>query len=195
MRILLHVCCGPCTVYPLQVLRDESIEVTGYFYNPNIHPYREFKRRIGALVAFAGKKKFALEIDRNYGLTEYLRRVVHHENNRCSICYDMRLTRTAARAVELGMDGFSTTLLYSKYQNHALLKEKCGQLAEKHGLQFVYRDFRKGWQQGIDESIAMDLYRQPYCGCIYSEQERYDKKLRKRLRRARENETNNGSKA
>ncbi len=195
MRILLHVCCGPCTIYPLQVLRDESIGVTGYFYNPNIHPYREFKRRIGALVAFAEKKKFALEIDRNYGLTEYLRRVVHHEEKRCSICYDMRLTRAAARAAELGMDGFSTTLLYSKYQNHALLKEKCGRLAEKYAVPFVYRDFREGWQQGIDQSIAMDLYRQPYCGCIYSEQERYDKKLRKQFRRARENEINNGSKA
>ena len=195
MRILLHVCCGPCTIYPLQVLRDESIGVTGYFYNPNIHPYREFKWRIGALVAFAEKKKFALEIDRNYGLTEYLRRVVHHEEKRCSICYDMRLTRAAARAAELGMDGFSTTLLYSKYQNHALLKEKCGRLAEKYAVPFVYRDFREGWQQGIDQSIAMDLYRQPYCGCIYSEQERYDKKLRKQLRRARENEINNGSKA
>ncbi len=191
MKILLHVCCGPCTVYPLQVLRAESFEVTGYFYNPNIHPYREFKRRIAALVTFAEKKKFALEIDRNYGLTEYLRRVVHHEDKRCSICYDMRLGRAAARAAELGLDGFSTTLLYSKYQNHTLLKEKCARLAQKHGLQFVYRDFREGWQQGIDQSIAMDLYRQPYCGCIYSEQERYDKKLRKQLRRARENEMKN----
>ena len=192
MKILLHVCCGPCTVYPLQVLRDESIEVTGYFYNPNIHPYREFKRRIGALVTFAEKKKFALEIDRNYGLTEYLRRVVYHEEKRCAICYDMRLGRAAARAAELGLDGFSTTLLYSRYQNHALLKEKCALLAKKHGLEFVYRDFREGWQQGIDESIAMELYRQPYCGCIYSEQERYDKKLRKQLRRAaHENEMKN----
>ncbi len=182
MRILLHVCCGPCTVYPLQVLRDDSIEVTGYFYNPNIHPYREFKRRIGGLAALAEKKKFAVEIDRNYGLTEYLRRVVHNEDKRCSICYDMRLARVAARAVELDMDGFTTTLLYSRYQNHALLKEKCEQLAAKHRIDFFYRDFREGWQQGIDESIALDLYRQPYCGCIYSEQERYDKKLRKRLR-------------
>lgn len=182
MRILLHVCCGPCTVYPLQVLRDESIEVTGYFYNPNIHPYREFKRRIGGLVALAEKKKFAVEIDRNYGLTEYLRRVVHNEDKRCAICYDMRLSRVAARAAELDMDGFTTTLLYSRYQNHALIKKKCEQLAAKHTIDFFYRDFREGWQWGIDESIAMDLYRQPYCGCIYSEQERYDKKLRKRLR-------------
>jgi len=186
MKILLHVCCGPCAVYPLQVLRDDDIDVTGYFYNPNIHPYREFKRRIGGLVTLADKKKFAVEIDRNYGLTEYLRQVVHNEDRRCSICYDLRLERTAAKALAMGMDGFTTTLLYSRYQNHALLKEKCGLLAEKYGLEFLYRDFREGWQQGIDGAIAMDLYRQPYCGCIYSEQERYDKKLRKRLRRARQ---------
>ena len=178
----MHVCCGPCTVYPLRTLRDEGVEVRGYFFNPNIHPYREFKRRIGGLVALAEEKKFAVEIDRHYGLTEYLRRVVHHEKKRCSICYDMRLEPTAKKAAEEGMDAFTTTLLYSKYQNHALLKEKCRQLAEKYSIDFLYRDFRMGWQEGIDESIALDIYRQPYCGCIYSEQERYDKKLRKKIR-------------
>jgi len=183
MRILMHICCGPCTLYPLQILREEGIEVKGYFYNPNIHPYREFKRRIGGLLALAEKKKFAVEIDRNYGLTEYLRQVVYKEEKRCSICYDMRLEQVAKKAAEQGVDGFTSTLLYSRYQNHALLKNKCMQLAETYGVPFIYRDFRVGWQQGIDESIALDLYRQPYCGCIYSEQERYDKKLQKKMRR------------
>ena len=188
MKILLHVCCGPCTVYPLEFLRTQGHEVKGYFYNPNIHPYREFKRRIGALVAFSEQKKFAVEIDRNYGLTEYMRRVVFNEDKRCSICYDMRLEPTAQKAAEQGADAFSSTLLYSRYQNHGLLIEKCRQLAEKYGIRFYYQDFREGWQQGIDGSIAMDLYRQPYCGCIYSEQERYDKKLRKKMRQARKND-------
>ncbi len=181
----MHVCCGPCTLYPLGVLREEGIDVSGYFYNPNIHPYREFKRRIGSLVTLAEEKKFAVEIDRNYGLTQYLRKVVHNEEKRCSVCYDMRLTQVAKKAAEQEMDGFTTTLLYSKYQNHSLLKEKCSHLADRYGVEFLYRDFRKGWQQGIDESIAMKLYRQPYCGCIYSEQERYDKKLRKKMRQNR----------
>ena len=186
MHVLMHVCCGPCTVYPLQTLRDEGMEVSGYFFNPNIHPYREFKRRIGGLVALADKEKFTVEINRNYGLTEYLRRVVFHESKRCSICYDMRLEPTVKKAAEEGMDAFTTTLLYSRYQNHALLKEQCRKLAEKYAIDFLYRDFREGWQEGIDRSIALDLYRQPYCGCIYSEQERYDKKLRKEMRRATE---------
>ncbi len=180
MRILLHVCCGPCSIYPLRVLRDEGVNVQGYFYNPNIHPYREFKRRVGALVSFAEKKKFAVEIDSNYGLTQYLRKVVHNEEKRCSLCYDMRLEQVAKRAADKGLDGFTTTLLYSKYQNHGLLKKKCTELAAIYKIDFFYRDFRTGWQQGVDESIALDLYRQPYCGCIYSEQERYDKKLRKK---------------
>jgi len=183
MKILMHVCCGPCTIFPLQSLREEGIDVSGYFYNPNIHPYREFKRRIGGLVALAEEKQFAVEIDRNYGLTEYLRQVVFKEEQRCSICYDMRLEQVAKKAAEQGMDGFTSTLLYSKYQNHTLLKEKCADLAETYGITFVYRDFREGWQQGIDESIALDIYRQPYCGCIYSEQERYDKKLQKKMRK------------
>ena len=176
----MHVCCGPCTVYPLVCCSDEGVEVTGYFYNPNIHPYREFKRRIGSLVALAEEKKFSVDIDRDYGLTEYLRQVVYNEERRCSICYDMRLEQAVKRAVEQGMEAFTTTLLYSKYQNHALLKKKCSELAEACGIDFLYRDFREGWQQGIDESIALKFYRQPYCGCIYSEQERYDKNCKKR---------------
>ncbi len=188
MKILLHVCCGPCTVYPLEYLRQQGHEVSGYFYNPNIHPYREFKRRIGALVEFSELNNFQVEIDRNYGLTEYMRRVVFHENKRCSICYDMRLEAVAKFAAGEGADAFSSTLLYSKYQNHPLIINKCEKLADQYNIQFFYQDFREGWQQGIDGSIAMELYRQPYCGCIYSEQERYDKKLRKKMRQQQKNE-------
>jgi hypothetical protein len=175
MKILLHVCCGPCAVYPLKVLRELGHSVEGYFYNPNIHPFREFKRRISALEEMAGKEKFQVNIDDNYGLTEYLRRVVFNETSRCSICYDMRLEQTAERARTEGVDAFSTTLLYSRYQNHDLIGEKGEILARKYGVAFYYEDFRKGWQEGIDRSKSMGLYRQPYCGCIYSEQERYDR--------------------
>ncbi len=182
MQILLHVCCGPCTVYPLRRLREAGHEVTGYFHNPNIHPFREFKRRISALTEFASQVSFTVEIDRNYGLTEYLRRVVFHEDERCAICYDMRLERAAQQAKTVGAQAFSTTLLYSRYQRHDLIRRQGEELAEKYGIEFHYEDFRRGWQEGIDGAISMNLYRQPYCGCIYSEQERYDKKLRKRLR-------------
>ncbi len=98
----------------------------------------------------------------------------------------MRLEKTAQQAIKQGADAFSTTLLYSRYQNHKKITETGHKVAEKYGVQFYYDDFRVGWQEGIDRAIAMDLYRQPYCGCIYSEQERYDKKLQKKLRQEAE---------
>ncbi len=182
MRILLHLCCGPCTVYPLARLRQEGYEISGFFHNPNIHPFQEFRRRIGAVRQLSELADFPVEIDGEYGLRTYLRQVVGHEDARCPICYEMRMVRTVQAAVAGGFDAFTTTLLYSKYQNHQLIVELCERLAAQHGIHFLYEDFREGWQEGIDESIRLGLYRQPYCGCIYSEQERYDKKWRKRQR-------------
>ncbi|MDH3328959.1 MAG: epoxyqueuosine reductase QueH [Desulfobulbaceae bacterium] len=182
MNILLHVCCGPCALYPLKVLRGKGHRVRGYFYNPNIHPYKEFRRRIGALEQLAGEEKFAVDIDDNYGLTAYLRKVVFNEQKRCSLCYDMRLEQAAKKASAEGADALTTTLLYSRYQKHDLIREQGERLARQYGIAFYYEDFRQGWQEGIERSQAIGLYRQPYCGCIYSEQERYDKKLQKQLR-------------
>jgi len=180
MKLLLHLCCGPCAAYPMKVLHDQGIKVQGFFFNPNIHPYREFKRRLGAVHTLAEKSGLAVETDKEYGLTDYLRQVVFHEAERCRICYRMRLAATARRAREAGVDGFTTTLLYSRHQKHELIRSVGEELAREHDIPFYYHDFRKGWQEGIDMAIAMDLYRQPYCGCIYSEQERYDKKFRHR---------------
>lgn len=180
MKVLLHVCCGPCTVYPLSVMRREGVEVRGFFFNPNIHPYREFRQRIQTLEDFAVQVDFRLDIHREYGLRPFLREIVFHESERCGICYEMRLRATAEYAVQTGADAFTTTLLYSRYQNHELIRCQGEALGKKFGVPFLYRDFREGWQEGIDGAIAMGLYRQPYCGCIYSEQERYDKRWRKR---------------
>ena len=180
VKILVHVCCGPCAVYPLQALRTKGYEVEGYFFNPNIHPFQEFQRRINALKELTAIENFPVDFDDTYGLQEYLRQVVFNEKERCSICYDMRLARVARKAEEKGFDAFTSTLLYSTYQNHGQIKKKGEQLALDNGVEFYYEDFRSGWQEGIDRSKEMGLYRQPYCGCIYSEQERYDPKMRKR---------------
>jgi len=188
VKLLLHVCCAPCSTYTLGKLREQNIDVSGYFYNPNIHPYREFRKRLATLREFAAVQDFPLEIVSEYGLTEYLRKVVFHEKLRCMICYDMRLEKTALQALKSGADAFSSTLLYSKYQNHETITKIGKQVADKYGVEFYYDDFREGWQEGIDKAIEMDLYRQPYCGCIYSEQERYDKKLQKKLRNERKRE-------
>jgi len=188
MKLLLHVCCAPCSTYTLNRLREQNIDVSGYFYNPNIHPYREFRKRLTTLQDFAKIQDFPLVIESEYGLTEYLRKVVFNEKQRCMICYDMRLEKTALQAAQTGADAFTSTLLYSRYQNHEAITKIGKQMAKKYGVEFYYDDFREGWQEGIDKAIEMDLYRQPYCGCIYSEQERYDKKLQKKLRKERHQE-------
>ncbi|NPB09190.1 MAG: epoxyqueuosine reductase QueH [Thermodesulfobacteria bacterium] len=182
-KILLHICCGPCTLYPLRVLRDEGWSVTGFFYNPNIHPYREFRRRIKALETVAEVKDLPLIWDKTYGLRPFLRAVAFREDRRCEVCYLMRLEATVKKALELGFDAFSTTLLYSRYQAHGLVKEIGEDLSFRYGVDFVYRDFREGWEEGQEEARRLEIYRQPYCGCIFSEQERYDKKFRKLLKK------------
>ncbi|PIE59568.1 MAG: hypothetical protein CSA32_03210 [Desulfobulbus propionicus] len=183
MHIVLHTCCGPCSVYPVEQLQKYGHTITGYFYNPNIHPFREFRKRIAALRQLADTANFQVTIEADYGLKDFLRQVVFYENDRCVKCYDMRLETTALYAVKIGADAFTTTLLYSKYQKHEIIRKKCEYFALKYNLYFHYQDFREGWQYGIDRSIEMDLYRQPYCGCIYSEQERYDKKMGKKRKK------------
>ena len=174
MKLLLHICCGPCACYPLKVLREDGVAVKGWFYNPNIHPFLEFRRRLEALEKLAADWRVEVEYEREYGLKEYLRRVVFKEEQRCAICYEMRLSAAARKTRELGLDAFSTTLLYSRYQQHQLIRQMGEAAAEREGVGFHYQDFRPGWQQGIEISKELELYRQPYCGCIYSEQERYN---------------------
>jgi hypothetical protein len=156
------------------------MDVTGYFFNPNIHPFKEFKKRLTTLKDYAGKTELPLILDSDYGLTDFVRKVAFHETERCDICYRMRLEKTAIMASDMAFDSFSTTLLYSRFQRHAQLISLCEDLSTKHDIPFYYEDFRLGWQQGIDVSKELDMYRQPYCGCIYSEQERYDKSLRRK---------------
>lgn len=180
MKTLLHVCCGPCALYPLQQLEKLGHQITGYFYNPNIHPFKEFKRRQVSLEEYAKSINLKLHVEREYGLTSFMREVVFKEDKRCPICYEMRLLKCVQFAKNNNYEAFTTTLLYSRYQNHGTIIEICNKLEEQYDIKFIYNDYRIGWQKGIDESIALNLYRQPYCGCIYSEQERYDKKFKKK---------------
>ena len=155
------------------------MEITAFFYNHNIHPYKEFKKRLLALESYAKELNVPLVANRDYELKKFLRDAVFNEEKRCSFCYDYRLKKTAEHARENGFDFFTSTLLYSIYQNHNIIIKIAEKYAEEFGIEFYYADFRVGWQQGVDESIAREMYRQPYCGCIYSEQERYDKRFRK----------------
>jgi predicted adenine nucleotide alpha hydrolase (AANH) superfamily ATPase len=177
MKVLLHTCCGPCAIYPLSRLQEAGHNITAYFFNPNIHPFKEFQRRLNTLKDFTEKKRISTILHESYGLKDFLRKIVFHEDERCSLCYAMRLTETATAAKNGGFEAFTSTLLYSKYQNHDQIRLFCEKLAKESDLTFIYEDYRKGWQIGIDKSKKFDMYRQPYCGCVYSEQERYDKSL------------------
>ncbi|MDF1615127.1 epoxyqueuosine reductase QueH [Desulfurivibrio dismutans] len=175
MNLLLHICCGPCACYPVRVLQGAGVAVRGFFFNPNIHPFREFKLRLEALEQLAERWQLPVDYHRRYGLRDYLRQVVFNEEQRCRLCYEMRLAVVARQTRELGLEAFSSTLLYSRYQQHEVIREVAEQAARREGVRFYYRDFRPGWQEGIELSRQLELYRQPYCGCIYSEQERYDR--------------------
>ena len=187
MNLLLHACCGPCSCYPVSKLRADGIEPTAYFFNPNIHPYKEWERRLQGMKSFAEQEGIALITDANYMLRDFLQRALvaeTTEGGRCRMCYTWRLGETARYAAEHGFDAFTSTLFYSIYQNHALMKETAEAFAKQYGITFYYEDFRVGWQEGIDSSHALELYRQSYCGCIFSEEERYSKAIRKAKKKA-----------
>ena len=173
MKILLHTCCGPCSIYPVDCLRGEGMEVTGYFYNPNIHPYTEFMKRKETLEKYAAEIGMEMIFDTGYYLEEFIRAAVYRETQRCRFCYVMRLEQAAQEAAGRGYDCFSTTLLVSPYQKHELIREIGQAAAEKHSITFHYADFRSGYREATARSRRMGMYRQQYCGCIYSEKERY----------------------
>lgn len=173
MRLLLHICCGPCAVYPVSALREEGVELHGLFFNHNIHPYQEYVRRRDAAVMMAELERFPLEVMDEYLLEEFLTNVASEPDKRCGYCYASRLDVVARAAKEGGYDAFSSSLFYSRYQNHDLMRLKALEAERRYGIRFLYRDFRPGWQEGIRRSKELGLYRQQYCGCIYSEKERY----------------------
>lgn len=178
MNILLHICCGPCAVFPLRTLRAAGHEVTGFFYNHNIHPYQEYARRLDAVRELAEQETLPLIMRDEYDLEGFLANVASTPDKRCRYCYASRLHATAAMAAEQGFDAFSASLLYSRFQRHDEIRELGEQAAQEYGVKFYYEDFRPGWQEGIRLSKELGLYRQQYCGCVYSEKERYLPKVK-----------------
>lgn len=180
MKLLLHNCCGPCTVYPLERLREQGHQVHGYFYNPNIHPYTEWQKRKLALLQYADEQGLPVIVEDGYDMEFYLREVVHREAVRCRLCYVMRLKKAALVARKGKFDAFTTTLLVSPYQKHELIRETGMAVAEETGIPFFYEDFRSGYREATEKSRSLGMYRQKYCGCIFSEKERYEQKVKRR---------------
>ncbi|PKL50719.1 MAG: hypothetical protein CVV42_01580 [Candidatus Riflebacteria bacterium HGW-Riflebacteria-2] len=182
MEILLHACCGPCLLgsYPLLEKASGPDKTAVFWENSNIHPFVEFNQRLAAFNTAAEH----LKLEAIYGETAYgLERFLHALNNdfgptRCATCYRLRLEATAKAAAKAGIAAFTTTLLISPYQDHELIIKIGREAALKNGVCFHYTDFRPGFRGSHNAARELDLYRQKYCGCIFSEHDRYkiDKK-------------------
>jgi len=174
--ILLHVCCAPCGTYTVERLRELGFAVTGFWYNPNIHPWSEHERRRETLARYATEVDLPMIWAEGYEMPSFLRAVAGHERfgERCAICYQMRLERTAQVAAAQGFDAITTTLLISPYQNQALIRRIGETAAAEHGVTFYFENFRRGWARRGHLAREYDLYQQRYCGCVYSEWEAGD---------------------
>ncbi len=180
MKLLLHICCAPCSVACVQQLREEGIEPTGFWYNPNIHPFTEYRARRNCLREYARSIGLALVEEDEYGLRPFVRAVAGDIDGRCAYCYAVRLARTAQYAAEHGFDAFCTTLTVSPYQNTPLIFETGERLARQYGVSFAPYDFSPRYREGQAQARALGLYMQKYCGCVFSEEDRYCKKKKKK---------------
>lgn len=179
-KVLMHTCCAPCSVYCIDSLRAEGIEPTIFWYNPNIHPYMEYKARRDCLKMYASSIGVEAIFKEEYGLDKFCAAVSGDIAGRCvNYCYPTRIGETARYAAEHGFDAFTTTLLVSPYQKHEALKAECEKMAKKYGVEFIYRDFRVGFREGQTKARELGMYMQKYCGCVFSEEERYQKQIAK----------------
>jgi len=176
-KVLLHCCCAPCSVSCVEPLRSEGIEPVAFWYNPNIHPFKEYEARRDCLVEYAENIGMELIVKEDYGLRQFVKKVADDIDKRCFYCYEVRLEETAKFAGENGFKYFTSTLLASIYQNHDLMKELSEKFATKYGVEFLYRDFRPNFREGNQKARENGLYMQKYCGCVFSEEDRYKKQI------------------
>lgn len=175
MKRLVHICCAICWAKTLVGLRETfgpDTECAGLWYNPNIHPLLEYRRRLKALRVFMERDPSPVTILDEYGLSVFCEEIhgKHQPPGRCERCYRLRLGRTARFAAEEGFHEFTSTLCTSRHQDHELIRTIGEAAARKHGVRFLYLDLR---QAEAPESATRGLYHQHYCGCVFSEEERY----------------------
>jgi epoxyqueuosine reductase len=173
MKILLHICCAPCAVYTIKKLKEKYDQLECFFYNPNIHPASEYKKRKDACLAVSELMGVKIYFYRDFHFEDFFKKTLFAEGNqRCSLCWGMRLTETAEYASKNDFDGFTSTLFISPYQDHDKLISIARDAQNKYSIAFIYEDFRTGFRESHKVSREMGLYHQKYCGCIYSERDR-----------------------
>lgn len=176
-KILLHCCCAPCSLSCVDPLRGEGLEPVAFWYNPNIHPFKEYEARRDCLLNFAPSAGMETAVAEKYGLRDFISHVAGDIDGRCAWCYRDRLETAAKYAAEHGYKTFTTTLLASVYQKHGLIAETAERAAGLYGVGFAYRDFRPNFRAGNEKAKESGFYIQKYCGCVFSEEERYLKQI------------------
>ena len=175
--ILMHTFCAPCSLSCIDPLRAEGIEPVAFWYNPNIHPWKEYEARRDCLLAYAPTIEMQVIVDEDYGLRTFVEHVASDIDHRCTYCYQHRLEETARYAAEHGYGAFTSTLLASLYQDHDGIKAAAEKYARQYGVEFLYRDFRPNFRAGNQRARELGFYMQKYCGCVFSEQDRYQKQI------------------
>lgn len=178
-KVLIHCCCGPCSVSCIEPLRQEGIEPVAFWYNPNIHPFKEYEARRDCFIDYVSSLEVQYIVKEDYGLREFVNKVSGDIENRCRYCYEKRLYETAKFACENGFEAFTSTLFASLYQDHELMLNAARKYAQEFGIEFYYKDFRPAFREGNQKAREMGMYMQKYCGCIFSEEERYKKQIEK----------------
>lgn len=166
-KVLLHMCCAPCSVYPVEVLKQKNVIFEGLFFNPNIHPIEEYDKRKYNVELFSDKKSIKVNYIDDFQEEKWIS-FTGSDFDRCSMCYATRINKCAQYAAEHNFDCFTTTLLVSPYQNHELIKKLAEEAQKIYSVEFFYEDFRPGFRQAQQKAKDMGLYRQKYCGCIKS---------------------------
>ena len=175
--VLMHTCCAPCSLSCIDPLRAEGIEPVAFWYNPNIHPWKEYEARRDCLLAYAPTIEMQVIVDEDYGLRTFVEHVASDIDHRCTYCYQHRLEETARYAAEHGYESFTSTLLASLYQDHDGIKAAAEKYARQYGVEFLSRDFRPNFRAGNQRARELGFYMQKYCGCVFSEQDRYQKQI------------------
>ena len=175
--VLMHTCCAPCSLSCIDPLRAEGIEPVAFWYNPNIHPWKEYEARRDCLLAYAPTIEMQVIVDEDYGLRTFVEHVASDIDHRCTYCYQHRLEETARYAAEQGYEAFTSTLLASLYKDHDGIKAAAEKYARQYGVEFLYRDFRPNFRAGNQRARELGFYMQKYCGCVFSEQDRYQKQI------------------
>ncbi|NLA95581.1 MAG: epoxyqueuosine reductase QueH [Clostridiaceae bacterium] len=166
-KLLLHICCGPCALWPLERLLEEGVDLSLFFYNPNIHPQVEWERRLDNAIRVADHYRVPLIVQGSSSEQEWQKRA-NDGDERCSYCYRVRFSHVAELAGAQGFDAISTTLLVSPWQKRDRILQEGQRVAAGRGIAFLPYDWREGYRKGQAMARDLGLYRQKYCGCVIS---------------------------